>query len=98
MLLLRWLSRRSLRFLHALGRVLGWITYALSPSYRRRLQANAALAGVPAAQRRAAIAEAGKMVLETPRLWLRAPDEPIADPLVWHGEPLSSTAWPRGAA
>lgn len=88
MLLLRWLSRRSLRFLHALGRVLGWITYALSPSYRRRLQANAALAGVPAAQRRAAVAEAGKMVLETPRLWLRAPDEPIADPLVWHGEPL----------
>src|SRR4028118_1127705 len=58
-LLLAWLSRRSLRLLHALGSCLGWAAYALSPSYRGRLQRNAALAGVNAADRRAAVADAG---------------------------------------
>ena len=48
-LLLSWLARRSLRFLHALGGLMGWLAYALSPSYRRRLHANATLAGVDAA-------------------------------------------------
>jgi KDO2-lipid IV(A) lauroyltransferase len=86
LILLRWMSRRSLRFLHAVGAVLGWLTYALSPSYRRRHRANAALAGVTPGQRRASVAEAGKLVLETPRLWLRAPTQPIADPLHWEGD------------
>jgi hypothetical protein len=54
--LLPWLARRSLRFLHALGGLMGWLAYALSPSYRRRLKANATLAGVSAADRRAAVA------------------------------------------
>jgi KDO2-lipid IV(A) lauroyltransferase len=88
LILMRWLSRRSLRSLHALGALLGWLTYALSPSYRHRLRANAALAGVSVAQRRKAVAEAGKLVLETPRLWLRAPGEDIADPLHWEGEQI----------
>jgi Kdo2-lipid IVA lauroyltransferase/acyltransferase len=70
--LLAWLSRRSLGFLHALGAVLGWLSYALSPSYRRRLQANADRAGIRAAVRRASVAQAGRMVAETPLLWLRA--------------------------
>ena len=39
--LLRWLSAWPLWLLHALGSALGWLTYALSPSYRRRLRANA---------------------------------------------------------
>lgn len=85
LILMRWLSRRSLRFLHVVGAFLGWLTYWASPSYRRRLQANAARAGVGVEQRRQAVAEAGKMVLETPRLWLRAADQPIADPLSWDG-------------
>jgi KDO2-lipid IV(A) lauroyltransferase len=84
-LLLRWLSRRSLRFLHALGAILGWAAYLLSPSYRRRLQANAALAGLAPALRRRAVAEAGKMGTEGLRLWLRPPGQPIADPIGWHG-------------
>jgi KDO2-lipid IV(A) lauroyltransferase len=80
-----WLSRRPLRTLHALGAGLGWLAWALSPSYRRRLQANAALAGVGAAARRAAVAEAGRMVAELPRLWLRPPGQAIADPVRWEG-------------
>ncbi|MDE2082816.1 MAG: lysophospholipid acyltransferase family protein [Burkholderiales bacterium] len=86
--LLRWLSRRSLRHLHALGGAMGWLAYALSPSYRRRLRANAALAGVGAAERRAAVADAGRLVMELPRLWLRPPLQPIADPVHWDGDAL----------
>ncbi|MBU6436100.1 MAG: lysophospholipid acyltransferase family protein, partial [Betaproteobacteria bacterium] len=83
--LLRWLSRRSLRHLHALGGALGWLAWTLSPSYRRRLAANAALAGLAGADRRAAVADAGRLVMELPRLWLRPPDRPIADPVQWDG-------------
>ena len=43
--LLRWLGRRPLWFSHALGALLGWAAWALSPTYRRRLAAHAALAG-----------------------------------------------------
>jgi KDO2-lipid IV(A) lauroyltransferase len=81
--LLAWLSRRSWGFLHGLGACLGWAAYALSPSYRRRFNANAALARVSAADRRAAVPEAGRMVAETPRLWLRRADAPLAPPVEW---------------
>jgi KDO2-lipid IV(A) lauroyltransferase len=83
--LIAWLSRRSLRFLHACGAWLGWAAYALSPSYRRRLCANADLAGVPASARRASVAEAGRMTMELPRLWLRPRAQAIADPVGWTG-------------
>ncbi len=85
MSLLRWLSRRPLRFLHALGGLLGWLAWALSPSYRRRLHANAALAGISSAARRASVAEAGRLTAELPRLWLRPRTQPIADPVRWEG-------------
>ena len=77
------LSRWPLWLLHALGALLGWLGYWASPSYRRRLRENAAAAGVDARQRRAAVAEAGRLVLELPRLWLRARTQPIADPVRW---------------
>lgn len=86
--LVRWLSRRSLRLLHALGAALGWAGYALSPSYRRRLDANAALAGLSPAERRASVGEAGKLVIELPRLWLRPRERPIDDPVRWEGDAL----------
>lgn len=86
--LLRGVARCPLRLLHGLGTGLGWAAYALSPSYRARLNANAALAGVGEADRRAAIGAAGRMSMETPRLWLRAHDAPIADPVRWEGAEL----------
>jgi KDO2-lipid IV(A) lauroyltransferase len=51
---------------------------------------------VVAADRRRSVAEAGKMVMELPRLWLRPHDEPIADPLAWHGAELIDAALARG--
>ncbi len=86
--LIRWMSGRSLAFLHALGGVMGWLAYAASPSYRRLLRSNAALAGLSAHDRRAAVAEAGRLVAELPRLWLRPREQPIADPVQWEGAEL----------
>jgi len=86
--LLRGLARCPLRLLHGLGGALGWAAYALSPSYRSRFNANAALAGVGESDRREAVAAAGRMSMETPRLWLRAHDAPIADPVRWEGAEL----------
>jgi Kdo2-lipid IVA lauroyltransferase/acyltransferase len=83
--LLRWLSHRSLGFLHALGAALGWIGYLASGSYRQRLRANAALGGASAAERRASVAHAGRLVAELPRLWLRAASEPLAPAAQWDG-------------
>ena len=95
-LLLNWLSRRSLRLLHALGAALGWAGYALSPSYRQRLRANAAAAGVGLADRRAAVADAGRLVMELPRLWLRPRHQPISDPVQWQGADLLQALLARG--
>ena len=95
-LLLHWLSRRSLRTLHVMGALLGWLAWALSPSYRRRLRDNAQLAGISAADRRAAVAEAGRLTLELPRLWLRPRAQPIADPVRWQGAQHVEAALAQG--
>jgi KDO2-lipid IV(A) lauroyltransferase len=96
LLVLRWLSRRSLRSLHALGAFLGWLVYALSASYRQRLCMNAQRAGITLPQRRQSVAEAGKMVIESLRLWLRPAGQPIADPVRWEGEQLIEDALALG--
>jgi KDO2-lipid IV(A) lauroyltransferase len=93
---IRWLSRWPLWLLHALGALLGWLAWALSPAYRGLHRSNAALADVPAAARRASIAEAGRMVAELPRLWLRPRQQPIADPVRWEGEALVEAAVAAG--
>jgi KDO2-lipid IV(A) lauroyltransferase len=70
---------------------MGWLVWALSPTYRRRLQANARLAGVDARAQRRAVAEAGRMVAELPWLWLRPDDGELARRTQWVGaEPLDA--------
>ena len=68
--ILRLLAVLPLGLLHALGALLGWLAFALSPTYRRRFLANARQAGYRFGQVRAAVAHAGRMVAEAPRLWL----------------------------
>ena len=48
---------------------MGWLAFLLSPTYRRRFLENARQAGYAFAQVRRAVAEAGRLVAETPRLW-----------------------------
>jgi KDO2-lipid IV(A) lauroyltransferase len=96
LLLIRWLSRWPLSTLHALGGLLGWLAYALSPGYRRRLDANACLAGLDGAVRRRAVAEAGRMVSELPWLWLRPANRPLGPALQWRGDDLIRQAMAAG--
>ncbi|MES2960030.1 MAG: lysophospholipid acyltransferase family protein [Pseudomonadota bacterium] len=89
---LYWLSRRSLGFLHALGALLGWAGYGLSGSYRRRVRTHAALAGIGQRDRRAAVAHAGRMVAELPRLWLRPAAGGLQPPVQWRQAELIDRA------
>ena len=64
-------ARFPLAVLHAMGALLGWAIYGLSPTYRRHLRENLAAAGYrDGATRRAAIAGAGRLVAELPAVWL----------------------------
>lgn len=85
-----------LAVLHALGSFMGWLTYGLSPTYRRRMAANAAQAGLAASQWKPAIASAGRMVMELPFLWMRKPDQPILPRVRFENEALLEAALARG--
>jgi Kdo2-lipid IVA lauroyltransferase/acyltransferase len=63
------LSAWPLPVLHFFGTGIGWLTFLLSPTYRRRFLENARQAGYGFAAVRRAVAEGGKLVAETPRLW-----------------------------
>ncbi len=67
---LRFFSVLPLWLLHAIGALLGWVAFVASPTYRRRFLDNATNAGYALADVRAAVAHAGRMVAEAPRLWL----------------------------
>lgn len=71
--LFRWLAHLPLWPLHGLGWLLGWLSFMLSPTYRRRFLGNTVQAGYRLAQVRGAVGAAGRMVGELPRLWLGAP-------------------------
>jgi Kdo2-lipid IVA lauroyltransferase/acyltransferase len=75
LLLFRFLSLWPLAALQAVGGRLGWLVWALSPSYRSQFRANVAQAGLPFETARPAIAEAGRFVAELPKLWLRPQHE-----------------------
>ena len=89
--LFRPLSRMPLRGLHAIGAILGWCVFLVSPTYRRRFFAHAAQAGYAFAQVRPAVAHIGRMVAELPRLWLGA-----APPVEWDHVTCIDTAYAQG--
>ena len=55
---------------HGIGSVLGWVVFALSPSYRNRFLQNSNQAGYSFAEVSGAVASAGRMVAELPKLWM----------------------------
>ena len=60
-IVLKALAGLPLSWLHALGAVLGWTLYGMSPTYRRNLKANLALAGYTDARNIASL-HAGRVV------------------------------------
>ncbi|MBU3737341.1 MAG: lysophospholipid acyltransferase family protein [Rhodoferax sp.] len=89
--LFRLFSRFPLAWAHALGAVLGWLVFLVSPVYRRRFLDHAAQAGLAPAQWRSAVAAAGQVLTELPRLWFGAPV-----PVVWQGEQAIEAALAAG--
>jgi Kdo2-lipid IVA lauroyltransferase/acyltransferase len=77
----KFLSLLPLWLLHSLGWVLGWAAFLASGVYRKRFLDNVRQAQVPAAGWRPAVGEAGKLVMELPRLWLGRPV-----PVQWRGQ------------
>ena len=75
---------------------MGWAGYVLSPTYRRRFRINVAQAGVDAAAARPAIAEAGRLLMELPALWMRPAGRPILPLVQWDGDALIDAAHAQG--
>ncbi|HEX5803227.1 MAG TPA: lysophospholipid acyltransferase family protein [Azospira sp.] len=98
-LLFRLLSLLPLPLIHRLGALAGAVAYLGSPTYRRHLRANMALAlGEPAAARWrwAAVASAGRMALELPRIWLRTLEEAVTMVAEVEGQELVDAARAAG--
>ena len=88
------LAALQLSLLHALGAFIGCMVYLASPRYRRYLSANLRAAGyADRALRGAAIADAGKGLLELPAIWM-LPHESVAGlVLEVSGWELVEAAW-----
>ena len=84
-------SRLPLGLAQALGGLLGWCVFVASATYRRRFLAQVRQAGLSGAQWRPAVAAAGQLVAELPRLWLGAPV-----PVQWVGQDHVETALADG--
>jgi KDO2-lipid IV(A) lauroyltransferase len=95
--IVRWLSRQPLGSLHSWGFAAGWLTYLLSPTYRRRFLANARTAGLAPSQWRPAIGEAGRMLMELPFLWMRPADVALSPMVSWRGEDIVVEALERAS-
>jgi Kdo2-lipid IVA lauroyltransferase/acyltransferase len=89
--LFRVLAILPLPVLHAVGVVLGWIAFLASGTYRGRFLDNARQAGCTSAQFGPAVAEAGKLVAEVPRLWFGR-----AARIEWDGAELIDAARAQG--
>lgn len=88
------LSYLPLPWMHALGIAAGWIVYALSPAYRRRMRSNLECAGF-ISEHRKAIAEAGKNLLELPFVWCGTPARVLGSVRV-HGWEVAQEAIDQG--
>lgn len=90
-ILFRALAQMPLVVLHGMGIAVGWLSFLLSGTYRRRFLANAHQAGFAFGRIRTAVAESGKLAMETPRLWFGAPAH-----LEWDGAELIEAARDSG--
>jgi Kdo2-lipid IVA lauroyltransferase/acyltransferase len=88
--LFRAVATLPLPLLHALGAAAGWVSFLVSGTYRRRFLDNARQAGYGPAAVRGAVAEAGKLIAETTRLWFGRPVR-----IEWDGDALIDQARAR---
>jgi Kdo2-lipid IVA lauroyltransferase/acyltransferase len=79
-LVFKCLSWLPLWLAHGMGAALGWVVFALSPTYRRRFLANTRQAGYRFGQVVGAVAQTGRMVAEIPKLWTSDHGKPQSQP------------------
>jgi Kdo2-lipid IVA lauroyltransferase/acyltransferase len=89
--LFKYFSVLPLWLAHAVGWLLGWLTFALSGAYRQGFLENVRLAGIPRRQWWRAVGAAGKQVAELPRLWFGQPVQ-----VDWDGAHHIDAALQRG--
>jgi KDO2-lipid IV(A) lauroyltransferase len=92
--MLRWFrffSHWPLWALHVLGAAVGWLAWLFSPTYRRRMAANARQAGQGWRTLMGAVGQAGRMSAELPRLWLGQ-----TPPVVWAQAQAADDAYALG--
>ena len=79
------LSRVPLPWMQRAGALLGWLVWALSPSYRQHFNTNVHAAGLAWRETRGAIAAMGMMVAALPWVWMRSTAQPLGDVVRWEG-------------
>jgi len=89
--LIRWLSNLSLPWMQRIGWLLGWLTWVLSPRYRKHFQEQSRQAGYSFQQVRGAVGAAGCQALESFRVWFGPPM-----PVQWNGKQHITQAYARG--
>lgn len=89
--LFKFLSLLPLWLAQGLGGALGWLVFLSSGVYRCRFLSNARQAGLDWRQWAPAVAAAGRLVAELPRLWLGSPV-----PVRWQGAEHVDAALLRG--
>lgn len=91
------LAKLPLPLMHCVGTLLGWLVWWASPTYRRRLVANAEGAGFSRDEYRPAIAAAGAMAGELPWVWFRPhTDHALAHVRSWDGIEAAEAALAEG--
>ena len=94
--LFRFFSLWPLAALHAVGGMLGWLVWALSPGYRQQFRANVVQAGLPFKTAKPAIAEAGRFVAELPKLWMRPAGQSCLGDVRLQGQAYAERAFGAG--
>lgn len=95
LVLARFLSCLPLHVLHNLGALAGILAWLASPTYRRHLRENLATAGLSAVHWEA-VREAGKGLLELPKIWLRPQAEVVSRVVRVSGWERVEAAWAAG--
>ncbi|MFN9749241.1 MAG: lysophospholipid acyltransferase family protein [Burkholderiales bacterium] len=92
----RGLSFCPLVSLHMVGWVLGWLSFLLSPTYRRRFLNHARQASMDWSDVKGAVGQAGQLLSELPFLWMRASIEGFSNKLVLRGAEVIRHALAQG--
>lgn len=88
---MRLLSGLPLLWMQAIGRMLGWLTWAISARYRKQFKTHSGQAGYSYADVRPAIGAAGCQALEAFRVWFDG-DMPVQ----WQGKEHIESAFAAG--